>query len=107
MQCEPILWLCFLTVSGLTIAYAVGTITDFNKALAGFTFHTIQNIDWLHCIEACTVDNRCISYNFLHLKSNGTCEMNHCGFADECAKESMLLYVPGCLFQQLAPAKVC
>ena len=79
------------------------SITANNKALVGFTYRAIDNADWLDCIQACLAEVSCISYNFWQ----GRCELNNCGFEDGCSAEStLLIWVPGSTFQQLAPIQV-
>ena len=44
-------------------AIAFFKFTSVNKALVGFAYQTAENLDWIHCIEACQQDSPCISYN--------------------------------------------
>ena len=79
--------------------------TSYNNVLVGFVYQANETLDWLECIQACQQDVRCISYNFW--SSSGTkCELNSCGFEDECSAENMLIWFRGGMFQQVKQAKV-
>lgn len=83
----------------------VRSFTSYNNVLAGFVYQATEMLDWLECIQACQQDVRCISYNFW--SSFGTkCELNSCGFEDECSAEKMLIWFRGGIFQQVKQAKV-
>lgn len=106
-------WCLLLKLSNLiSLVYllksteAMFTSTVFNKALVGFAYKTNENADWLHCILACQQDDSCISYNFWPGELDGRCEMNICGFEEECSADSALFWVPGGVFQQLKPIQV-
>jgi len=102
---RSVLILSFLLIITLPpdLPEAFFSITANNKALVGFTYGTIDNADWLDCIQACLAEVSCISYNFWQ----GRCELNNCGFEDGCSAEStLLIWVPGSTFQQLAPIQV-
>ena len=83
----------------------VRSFTSYNNVLAGFVYQATEMLDWLECIQACQQDVRYISYNFW--SSFGTkCELNSCGFEDECSAEKMLICFRGGIFQQVKQAKV-
>lgn len=84
----------------------VNAFTAFNKTLVGFAYNTTENEDWLQCIQTCHQDVSCISYNFWRGKASGTCQLNNCGFENECSAESSLIWAPGCIFQQVEPIQV-
>ncbi|XP_044173731.1 uncharacterized protein LOC114952938 [Acropora millepora] len=82
----------------------VRSFTSYNNVLAGFVYQATEMLDWLECIQACQQDVRCISYNFW--SSFGTkCELNSCGFVDECSAEKMLIWFRGGIFQQVSKLK--
>ena len=93
-----------LGVSLPTSSKAVFTFT--NKTLVGFAYKTTENVDWLHCIEDCQQDASCFSYNFWPGTFGGKCELNNCGFEDECSAQTMLIWGPGWIFQQLKNTQV-
>lgn len=83
--------------------FAFHPITLPNRMLVSRVYRSLQDCDWLNCIQACQEDPHCISYNFIHsVHGLGVCEMIDCGLDNLCGIKSQLVFLYGALFQQLA-----
>ena len=87
--------------------FAFHPITSPSRVLVGHVYRSVQDCDWLNCIQACQDDPHCISYNFIHSTPGlGVCEMIDCGLEDLCDVKSQLVFLHGAVFQQLALPEV-
>lgn len=83
--------------------FAFHPITLPSRMLVSHVYRSLQDCDWLNCIQACQEDPHCISYNFIHsVHGLGVCEMIDYGLEDLCGIKSQLVFLHGALFQQLA-----
>ena len=86
-------------------SFASDILTHPNHRLINSVFQTLQDSDWLACIEACAASPRCLSYNYrkpAEFGENGVCELNDAGYHDPCeAPEKYLTYDSEFVFQQL------
>ena len=90
----------FILVSW-TLAFHPVTLPS--RMSVSHVYRSIQDCDWLNCVQACQDDPHCISYNFIHFTNGlGVCEMIDCGLEDLCDIKSQLVFSHGTLFQQLA-----
>lgn len=97
--------LFFLTLVGGT--YAFHPITVPSHVLLGHVYRSLQDCEWLNCIQTCHDDPICFSYNFIRSTHGlGLCEMIDCGLEDLCDVNSQLMFLNGALFQQLASTGV-
>ena len=83
------------------IAFHSHTYSD--KILLGSAYRTLNTSDWLLCIDACSSDSNCASYNY----DGDLCELNECGLDRNCDGEMALIYSQGHVFQQLRENEVC
>ena len=63
-------------------SFASDILTHPNHRLINSVFQTLQDSDWLACIEACAASPRCLSYNYrkpAEFGENGVCELNDAG----------------------------
>lgn len=77
------------------------SFTVHNHVLAGQHITKLTNIDWFHCLQACSMDDRCHSYNFCFSGTGsdvGVCELNECLIRHQ----NSLVYSTHCVFQQLS-----
>ncbi|XP_078367111.1 neuronal pentraxin-2-like [Oculina patagonica] len=94
-------FLSFLILVGWT--FALHPVTVPSHMLLGHVYRSLQDCDWLNCIQTCHDDPNCISYNFIRSTHGlGVCEMIDCGLEDLCDIKSQLMFSNGALFQQLA-----
>lgn len=71
--------------------------------LVSHVYRSLQDYDWLNCIQACQDDPHCISFNFVRSTHGlGVCEMIDCGLEDLCDIKNQLVFLDGAVFQQLA-----
>lgn len=97
--------LYFLVLFGW--AFAFHPVTVPSHMLVGNIYRSIQDSEWLSCIQACHDDPKCISYNFRRSTDGfGVCEMIDCGLEDLCNKGNHLMFSSGAMFQQLASPRV-
>lgn len=97
--------LSFLILVGCTFAFHPITVPS--HVLLGHVYRSLQDCDWLNCIQTCHDDPNCISYNFIRSTQGlGVCEMIDCGLEDLCDIKSQLMFSNGALFQQLASSGV-
>ena len=90
----------------LTSSLAFHPRTVLSRALLGHVYRSLQDVDWLKCIQTCQADPNCFSYNFVRSTDGlGVCEMIDCGLEDVCNTES-LVFSTGVTFQQLAATGV-
>ena len=90
----------------LTLSSAFHPITVPNQALLGHVYRSLQDLDWLNCIQSCHDDPHCFSYNFVPTKHGlGVCQMIDCGLEDLCNTEG-LVFSAGAIFQQIATTGV-
>jgi len=95
-------FLCFL-YAFVPISSACCFVVN-NHVLVGQHFTRLTDIDWLGCMQACIIYDRCYSYNFCST-GTGVCELNHCWLKHQ----RRLVYSNECIFQQLETKsnKVC
>ena len=97
--------LSFLILVGSTFAFHPTTVPS--HVLLGHVYRSLQDCEWLNCIQTCHEDPKCISYNFIpSMHGLGVCEMNDCGLEDFCGKKTQLVFSNGAFFQQLASLEV-
>ena len=81
---------------------AIGIYTAPDKVLADHVYKSTYTPSWIDCIEICSAQTKCISYNYIYKGTEeGFCELNNCGFLDQCNAESGLLFSPVHIFQQV------
>lgn len=95
-------FLAFLSLRYQVIAYHHLVVKD--HVLVGHAFQTIRTSDWLSCLQACSADPRCASYNVNKHKS---CELNDSGIEDKCDPNESLIHSDGAIFQQLRKVHIC
>jgi len=70
-----------------------------NHAFTGLISQTIYDVDWLGCLEACSRNEKCVSYNY-KWRLDAQDEVNVCELIDdrgECDTSS-LVYMTGFTF---------
>lgn len=93
---------CFIYWSAI-FSIIVGDFTFQNRFLPNSYFQSFFVKDWLQCIEACTNDASCISYNYF---SSSKCQLNKYGFQNRCEASKYLLVSQGDVFHQIKPVSL-
>lgn len=82
--------------------FAFHPITLRSRMLVSHVYRSLQDCDWLNCIQACHDDPHCISYNFIRsTRGLGVCEMIDCGLEDLFDIKNQMVFSHRALFQQL------
>ena len=86
--------------------------TFHNFALVQDPFRVLVNIDWLLCLQSCSKEKKCVSYNFKILSSEmKLCELHEHGIhLENFGRTSLLVYFPGSVYHQVLKKptfKVC
>ena len=79
-------------------------MTRSDTVLSNIFYKSIGKTDWLACLEACSSDADCISYNFK--LPEGPCELNKCGVENARDDSAVLVYERGYTFHQLRQFEV-
>lgn len=93
---------CFIYWSAI-FSIIVGDFTFQNRFLPNSYFQRFFVKDWLQCIEACTNDASCISYNYF---SSSKCQLNKYGFQNRCEASKYLVVSQGDVFHQIRPVSL-
>ena len=77
------------------------------KVLFNHVYKSTPSASWMVCVQMCSSDESCFSYNYkADGEAQGLCELNNCGFPDECSGTDELLFAVEYVFHQLRQATV-
>ena len=81
-----------------------GGFTIQNSLLNGSVFKTYVGMEWLSCVEECTREAICFSYNFFPAEK--ICELNKSGLKDRCNADNILIRRTGWIYQEIDTPQV-
>lgn len=101
------LFCTFLAVlAGLLTSLVDCSFTFKGGILVGHWFQELRVNDWYECLSECASNGECVSYNLIMAKHDLICELNDCGFENNCEVERNLIKGSGYIFHQLSEVKV-
>lgn len=106
--------LSILTIVLVRNSYQFQPFTVQNHILPkGKTLRSFST-DWFGCVESCSQDLKCASYNYWFADNSedtkdGICDLNSCGVSQQCGNANSrknLVFQNGAIYQQLREIQV-
>lgn len=97
---------CLLSVTSFAVVciWCSAGLTFQDSKLPGRVIKAFKSTDWLLCLEECSNNDDCVSYNYDRLGSN--CELKNFGLEGRCDASNYLVAAHNWIHHTLDPSKV-